>query len=100
MQIFDITLEVIMFVFFIYFIAELLFSVLGHIIANLLAFALALVCILELALSNKSVSLFIFRISGTENVGGSLGSAVAVGASHSVPKGFELYCAAKSINHD
>lgn len=64
MQIFDITLEVIMFFFLPFFyLAELLFSVLGHIIAHLLAFAIALVCILELALSNKSMSLFIFRIS-------------------------------------
>lgn len=48
-----------------FYLAELLFSVLGHIIAHLLAFAIALVCILELALSNKSMSLFIFWISGS-----------------------------------
>lgn len=67
MQIFDITLEVIMvfFPFFFFYLDELLFSVLGHIIAHLLAFAIALVCILELALSNKSTSLSIFRISGS-----------------------------------
>lgn len=57
--IFDITLEFIT-PFFFFYIAEILFLVLDHIIAHLIAGNIAVFCIFNLALTNISLLTFMF----------------------------------------